>query len=427
MRRMSVARQTAAAFGDEPDRDVEAEFGASLSSALKSVATAAKGVASTVKAPAPSKSSGVSVSASVKAPKLAVMAPVPAPPKPAARASVAVSQPVNAGGKAAVVARPVTATKPPSATTTYATTANQANFLDGGGAPLSTTTVKVPAGTKVMTQAERDANARALLKEKTLAAAVRNAPALNQRRTDTYETMKAAGVFDNIRQPWEKAGTDLDQIFMGAKVIAIGASVIATGGAVAGAVGLTAGGASLATAAAADRLVAAAEKGGELAKTAKGAIADVKAAAAKGDKVARDAAAVIDSVASGRIAAGVPAGVEQTLTAAGKDAANAVAGIAAGLSGSGSLDMSALAANLAAASGKVPAPSSGGFVDLRPQRQVTVVSNRPVGGVVAPLLGRGEPRWLVTPEARVVDLERTPSKATARGFLVSTTGEVSKQ
>jgi hypothetical protein len=426
---MSVARQTAAAFGDEPDRDVEAEFGASLSSALKSVASAAKGVASTVKAPAPSKSSkssSVSVSASVKAPKLAVMAPpVPAPPKPAAKASVAVSQPVKAGGKAAVVARPVTAVKPPGATTTYAAAANQANFLDGGGAPLSTTTVKVPAGTKVMTQAERDANARALLKEKTLATAVRNAPALNQKRTDTYETMKAAGVFDNIRQPWEKAGVDWGLIPMGAKVLATGAAVIASGGAVAGALGVTAAGGSLAAAAAADRLVAAVERGGELGKQAKDVIDDVKSAAARGDKVAKDALAVVDSVASGRVAAGVKAGVEQTLTAAGRAAVDQVAGVAGALSGSGSLDLGRALAT-AAASGAA-APSSGGFVDLRPQRQVTVVSNRPVGGVVASLLGRGEPRWLVTPEARVVDLERTPSKATARGFLVSTTGEVSKQ
>lgn len=392
-------RETAAAFGDTPDRDVEAEFGA-----LARVET----------------SGSASGNVSVQAPTLRVVAPpasspkpAPAKPAPKPKATLSLTKPK---AKVAAPARP--AAKPAA----YATAANQANFLDGGSAPI-VSTVKAPAGTVAMTQAQRDANARALLKEKTLANAVRSVPYLNQRRTDTYEVMKAAGVFDNIRQPWERAGVDVGQIVMGAKVLAVGASVIATGGAVAGAVGLTAGGASLATAAAADRLVAAVEKGGELGKQANQVISDVKGAAAKGDKAAKDALAVIDSVASGRVAAGVKAGVEQTLTAAGRDAANAVAGIAAGLSGSGSLSTSAIAANLAAAAGGAP---SSPYVNFRPSTPLQAVSNRPPSQLLSSFAS-GTPRWLVTPDAKVVDLKRTPSKASARGFVVTTTGKVEKQ
>lgn len=393
-------RETAAAFGDAPDRDVEAEFGASAS-----------------------------VSASVSPPTLRVLAPPSSPPKPAPapakpKATLTLTKP-KASVKVAAPARP--AVKAPA----YATAANQANFLDGGSAPI-VSTVKAPAGTVAMTQAQRDANARALQKEKTLATAERNAPyfaarakALQEQEAEIARLLADPGpegqAYRARRKFISSAGVDVGQIVMGAKVLAVGASVIATGGAVAGAVGITAGGASLATAAAADRLVAAVEKGGEIGAKAKGAIDDVKAAAAKGDKAAKDALAVVNAVASGRVAAGVAAGVEQTLTAAGKDAANAVAGIAAGLSGSGSLNMSSVAANLAAA-----APSSGGFVDLRPSNPMQVVSSRPPPAVLSSFAA-GTPRWLVTPDAKVVDLKRTPSKASARGFVVTTTGKVEKQ
>ena len=421
MRRMSVARQTAAAFGDEGDRDWQAEFGGlSLSSVAQSLASGAKAVAPTLQLPV--KSSGTLVRASVQAPKLSVMAPpVPAPPKPAVRASAAVATPVSAGGKSAVVARPATAVKPPSSTTAYVTAANQANFLDGGSTPI-VSTVRAPERTAAQVEADRlavERAARARIKDDALRLAALNAPYSRQRQEDTALAM--ATVTDGIKQPWERAGVDLGLIPMGAKVLAVGASVIATGGAAAGALGVTAAGGSLAAAAAADRLVAAVERGGEIGKQAKDVIDDVKAAAARGDAAAKDALGVVNAVTSGRLAAGVQAGVEQTLTAAGRAAVDQVAGVVGALSGSGALDLG----RVAAASGAA-APSSGGFVDMRPQRQVTLVSNRPVG-VPAGLLGRGEPRWLVTPEARVVDLERTPSKATAKGFLVTTDGEVSKQ
>lgn len=382
----SVQQQTAAAFGDEPDRGTEAEFGALA----------------------------VSGNVSLQAPKPKAKATITTKPAP----------------KVATPARPA-APKP-----ARATAANQANFLDGGGAPLAAPTVKVPVGTRVLTQAERDANARALVKQKTLATAERNAPYRAQRAKDLREHdaliawLKAdpgpAGQNYRARQKFiSSAGTDVGQIVMGAKVIATGAAIIASGGAVAGAVGITAGGASLATAAAADRLVAAVEKGGEIGKQASSVISDVKAAAAKGDAAAKTALSTIDAVASGRVAAGVQAGVEQTLTAAGRDAANAVAGVAAGLSGSGSLNMGNVAANLAAASGKVPAASSG-FVNLRPSTPLQAVSGRKPPSIFSRFAG-GTPRWLVTPDGKVVDLKRVPSKATARGFVVSTTGEVEKQ
>ncbi len=407
--------ETAAAFGDEPDRDIEAQFGA-----LPFAALAAAAKTASVKA---------SGGASVQAPTLRVLAP-PAPsstakPKaaasvsaPAVKASVSVAAP-KPSSKAPRVAAPAR----PAPAAPYASNANQANFIDGGGTPISLPVVKVPAGTVVMTQAQRDANARALVKADALKLATANAAYARTRQANDAVAMRS--LYDPKLESYERAGVDVGQIVMGAKVLAVGATVIATGGAVAGAIGVTAGGASLATAAAADRLVAAVEKGGELGKTATGVIADVKAAAAKGDKVAKDALAVVNAVASGRVAAGIAAGVEQTLTAAGKDAANAVAGIALGLSGAGSLSTSGVAANLAAAAGKAPAT---GYVDLRPQNQVQVVSNRPPPKQLNQFdFGEETPRWLVTPEGRVVDLKRTPSKATAKGFLVTAEGDVHKQ
>lgn len=441
MRRFHRETATAAAFGDEPDRDVEAQFGASPLAALVAAA----------------KTAGVKASggASVQAPTLRVLAP-PAPsstakpkainagvfasggtgsqstPKLAAKAMVSVAAP-KASSKAPRVAAPAR----PAPTAAYAANANQANFIDGGGTPITLPVVKVPAGTVTMTQAERDANARALVKEKTLANASANAPYLADRARLLREQEAQIAwleadpgpegqAYRARRKFIASAGVDLGQIVMGAKVLAVGATVIASGGAVAGALGVTAAGGSLAAAAAADRLVAAVEKGGELGKQASQVISDVKGAAEKGDKIAKDALAVVNAVADGRVAAGVRAGVEQTLTAAGKDAANAVAGIALGLSGAGSLSTSGVAANLAAAAGR--APASSGFVDLRPQNQVQVVSNRPRPTQLSQFdFGDETPRWLVTPEGRIVDLKRTPSKATAKGFLVTAEGDVHKQ
>lgn len=414
----SFHRETAAAFGDEPDRDTEAQFGASPFAALVAAA----------------KSAGVKASggASVQAPTLRVLAP-PAPsskPKaaasvkasvsaPAVRASVSVAPP-KASSKAPRVAAPAR----PAPASAYAANANQANFIDGGGTPIALPVVKVPAGTVTMTQAQRDANARAVLKADSLKLA--SASAAYARTRQANDAIAMASLYDGRKESYERAGVDVGQIVMGAKVLAVGATVIATGGAVAGAIGVTAGGASLATAAAADRLVAAVEKGGELGKTATGVINDVKAAAAKGDKAAKDALAVVNAVAGGRVAAGIAAGVEQTLTAAGKDAANALAGVALGLSGSGSLSTSGVAANLAAAAGS--APASSGYVNLRPQNAVQVVSNRPRPTQLSQFdFGEETPRWLVTPEGRVVDLKRTPSKSTAKGFLVTAEGDVHKQ
>jgi hypothetical protein len=414
--------ETAAAFGDEPDRDVEAQFGASPLAALVAAAKTASVKASGASQPPTLRVVAPPAPSSTAKPRAAAKATVSvAAPKPAAKASVSVAAP-KPSSKAPRVAAPAR----PAPASAYAANANQANFIDGGGTPIALPVVNVPAGTVTMTQAQRDANARALLKQKTLATAVRNVPALNAKRTQTFEAARDGGVLDGIKQPWERAGVDVGQIVMGAKVLAVGATVIATGGAVAGAIGVTAGGASLATAAAADRLVAAVEKGGELGKQAKGVIADVKAAAAKGDKAAKDALAVVNAVADGRVAAGVRAGVEQTLTAAGKDAANAVAGIALGLSGSGSLSTAGVAANLAAAAGN--APAGGGFVNLRPASSPQVVSSQTRPKQLSQFdFGEETPRWLVTPEGRIVDLKRAPSKATGKGFIVTAEGDVRRQ
>lgn len=399
---------TAAAFGDTPDRDVEAEFGA---------------VSGKLAAKAPAKSS-----VSVKAPKLAVVAPPKPATKPAPTVKVAVPT-------AAAKAKVVTTAKPTSSVprSTVATTAQQGNFLDAGSAPIASG-VKAPAGTVAMTQAQRDANARALLKQKTLANAARNAPyraevALERKwQQAEHARLMADPGPDGQRYRAQlkfiaSAGLDTGQITMGAKVIAIGAAVIASGGAAAGAVGLTTGGAALASAAAADRLVAAVEKGGELGKKAKGVIDDVKAAAVKGDAAAKQALGAIESVAKERIAAAVPSGVEQTLTAAAKGAVEAVAGVAVGLSGSGSLNLSAA---LSAAAGKVPA-SSGYAPALTSGRRPATASRAPAKQLSQFDSGPSEPRWLVTPEARVIDLNRSPGKADDRGYLVTTAGKVVRQ
>lgn len=446
----SFRRETAAAFGDEPDRDVEADFGASVASspafaaALSAVKGAQKKVAAvaapvggklTVKAPA----KPASASVKVQAPKLSVVAtpapPKAAPPKPSSTVKAPTVKVAVATPSASAKAKVVTTAKPTSsapAKPSVATTAQQGNFLDGGG-PIAAPAVFVPAGARVMTQAERDANARALLEQKTLERASANAPqqraaaADRKLEAETHARLMATDPAYAAREKFiHSAGVDTAQITMGAKVIAVGAAVIASGGAVAGAVGLTTGGAALASAAAADRLVAAVEKGGELGKQASKVVSDVKAAAAKGDAAAKQALGTIDAVAKERIAAAVPKGVEQALTGAAKDAANAVAGVASSLSGSGSLNLGTLSASLSAAAGK--APSSGYSTAL------TAAPKRPVASSRAPAsqlsqfdLGPQLPRWLVTPEGRVVDLNRTPSKADDRGYLVTTGGKVSKQ
>lgn len=425
-------RETAAAFGDEPDRDVEAEFGA-LTVKASVAAPKLKVVATPKHANAfASGGTGSQNTPKVVAPKLA--APKPAVAVKAPTVKVAVATP-KASAKVVTTAKP-TSSAPAPAKPSVATTAQQGNFLDGG-APLAAPTVKVPAGTVVMTQAQRDANARALLNEKSRELAIRNAPYQAQvylerkHQAEEHARLMADpgpdGQNYRARQKFiSSAGVDVGQIVMGAKVIAIGATVIASGGAVAGAVGLTTGGAALASAAAADRLVAAVEKGGELGAKAKGVINDVKAAAAKGDKVAKEALGAIESVAKERISAAVPAGVEQALTGAAKDAVNAVAGVASSLSGSGSLNLGALSASLSAAAGA----SSSGYSSalLSAGNRPAVASTRPPASQLSQFdLGPQQPRWLVTPEGRVVDLNRTPAKATARGYMVTTAGKVVKQ
>lgn len=418
---MRRERATAAAFGDEPSRDIEAAFGA-----LARVSTTAKPAVS-VQAPKLSvAATPPKAAAPVKAPLATAAAGLKA--TPTRSTSVAVASPAKSGKAPAAKA---TVAKP---TSSYPTAANQANFIDGGSAPLAAPAVKAPERTAAQVAADQrkvDAAARARLKAQTLATAERNVPALNQKRTDTYETMKAGGVFDNVRQPWEKAGIDTGQIVMGAKVIAVGASVIASGGAVAGAVGLTASGAALGSAVAADRLVAAVEKGSELGKEASRVIDDVKAAADRGDAAARTALATIESVAEARVAAAIPPGVPQTLSAAGAAAADALGNVALNVSGAGALNVGALSAQLSAAAGKAPAtskpnPYAAAAVLQRPAAPV-IASGQTASGLLSSIRLERPPRWLVTPEARVVDLELAPGKATARGYLVTPGERVQKQ
>lgn len=438
----SFRRDTAEAFGDEPDRDIEADFGApSSSSALAAAMKAVKGGASTVAtrvggklvAKAPAKPASASVK--VQGPSLAVVASGArlVPPKPA-------STPKAPTVKVSAKAKVVTTAKPTSsapAKAAGASTAQQGNFLDGG-APIAAPAVKVAAGTVTMTQAQRDANARALVAEASRKLAAQNAGYQATRAADqklsaeTHARLLATNPTYAARERYiHSAGLDTAQITMGAKVIAVGAAVIASGGAVAGAVGVTTGGAALASAAAADRLVAAVEKGGELGKKASSVISDVKAAAAKGDAIAKEAIGTIEAVAKERIEAAVPRGVEQALTGAAKDAANAVASVAASLSGSGSLNLGSLSASLSAAGGK--APSSTGYSTSAAltgggKRRVAAVSSQGPAKQLSQFdAGAGLPRWLVTPEGRVVDLNRSPAKADDRGYLVTTGGEVSKQ
>lgn len=306
-----------------------------------------------------------------------------------------------------------------------ASTAQQGNFLDAGGAPLATKAVAVPAGTVVLTRVQRDANARALLKQKTLANASRSAPYLRDRQKQENEraawhawAMANDPVYAAREKYIASAGLDTGQITMGAKVLAIGASIIASGGVAAGAVGLTAGGAALASAAAADRLVAAVEKGGELGKQAKAIVDDVKGAAAKGDAVAKQAVATLERVAKERVAAAVPTGAVRALNDAGKQAVGLLTAATGGVE-------SRVASNLTSAASSGP---SSGYYAAPLAKPAKVRSSRVAGSNALSTieLPTVRPRWLVTLAGQVADLDARPDLAGKSGFVVWSTGKVVK-
>ena len=214
------------------------------------------------------------------------------------------------------------------------------------------------------------------------------------------------------------AGLDTAQITMGAKVLAVGAAIIASGGAVAGAVGVTTGGAALASAAAADRLVAAVEKGGELAKQAKGVVSDVKAAAAKGDAAAKQAVATLQDVAKERIDKLIPAGLEQVLTVSGSLAANAVAGAISSNPGLPAAVLAAAAApSSSSGSGYQTGLSTGG-------KRPLATSNRPAVDIgLAPIALV----WFVSSDGVVSRVAAGQGAPNVAGFRVFSNGSVVRQ
>ncbi len=307
-----------------------------------------------------------------------------------------------------------------------ASTAQTGNFIEASAKPLVAPSVAVQAPKRTAAQeAARlkglEATAAAKRRQIEEQRQIANAKVAAQRAADAKIDAKIhADLMANnpayaAREKYiHSAGLDTAQITMGAKVLATGAAIIASGGAVAGAVGLTAGGAALASAAAADRLVAAVEKGGELAKKAKGVVDDVKAAAAKGDAIAKQALGTLNDVAAARIDKLIPPGLEQVLTLSGAAAANAVAGAIASQPALPAAVMAAAAASL---------PSSSGYMTLTAGRRPTVASSRPrIDIALAPL----SLVWFVSDAGKVTRVAsgKAPSGG---GFKVYANGKVVEQ
>lgn len=356
---------------------------------------------------------------------------------PAGAAAIAAAAKLEtSGGKS--TPKPAPASTAPAVK--VASTALQGNFLEPGGAPLPPPNVQatyVPGLTSApLTVQQREANAAALLKEKTLQTAAANAQYLRDRQKEEDERAKLHAHLMATDPAYaardakiHSAGLDVGQIVMGAKVLAIGASIIASGGAAAGAVGLTGAGTALASAAAADRLVAAVEKGAELGKQAKGVIDEAKAAAAKGDAAARQAVSVLNTVAKERIEKAIPKGVEQTLTASAKKAFDTVAGaVSSGLAEKVLANLRAASAAQAAAP---PKPPGSGYVTTplttRPPTPVVANTNQQLVQTLASIdLGTPRPRWFVSDAGVLANLYKvTPPPS--RGWVVWNTGEVVRQ
>lgn len=372
----------------------------------------------------------VSVSAQASAPKLAVMAP-PATKPTAAAVKVATPAPTVTRPTAAapaVVKAPAAVVKAPTPAPAgtapkVATTALTGNFLEPGGAPLAAPNVQ--AATPRISDAQLSALKRAELElEQQRLAAINAAYARDRQANDT---LAMQSLYDLRKDPWEHAGLDVAQIVMGSKVLAVGASIIASGGAAAGAVGLTGAGASLATAAAADRLVAAVEKGGELGKTAKSVIDDAKAAAKKGEAAAKTAVAAIETATKERVAKAFPKGAERALSDTAKLAFDTVAGaVQSGLAERVLANLRSAGASVAAVSvsnagyNQVPTPTV--------RREVVAPVNQGRLDALASIdLGQARPRWLVTDLGAVTSIDRVPTAAGGRGFIVWSTGEVVRQ
>jgi hypothetical protein len=309
------------------------------------------------------------------------------------------------------------------------------NFLDGGS--VAAPTVKAAAGSVPMTQAQRDANARAVIAQKGRELAVRNAPyqaarflQAKQEAAERARLMADPGPDGQRYRAQEKklrsAGIDWGLIPAGAAVLATGAAIIATGGAVAGAIAAPSAAGVLGAAVAADRALAAAEK----AKLApKGAAGKVTAAIDAGQR----AQAVIDTTVK-LAEQGVPGAVEGARiiadTAAKRALSGALPGVPMAVTEQGAKAFDAYVKQSPPA--LKDAVGGGAYVMAAPlsnRPPMIVQSSQPAGAVALSTLKLPtvRPRWLVTDAGKVVDIDKSSAAASLRGFVVWSTGKVVKQ
>jgi hypothetical protein len=308
-----------------------------------------------------------------------------------------------------------------------------ANFLDGG--TLAAPTVKAAAGAKPLTQKERDANARALINQKSRELAIRNAPYKAARAVEAKEAaewharlMADPGPDGQRYRAQQKkihsAGIDWGLIPAGAAVLATGAAIIATGGAVAGAIAAPSAVSVLGAAVAADRALAAAEK----AKLApKGAAGKVTAVVDAGQR----AQAVIDNtikLADQGVAGAVEGAKIIAETAAKRALKGALPGVPMPVTEQGAKAFDAYV-NQSPALKQAVGGTYALAAPLSTRPPVTVVSSRPAGGAaLASLkLAAVRPRWLVTLAGKVDDLDVRPDAKSKAGFVVWSTGKVERQ
>jgi methyl-accepting chemotaxis protein I, serine sensor receptor len=283
-----------------------------------------------------------------------------------------------------------------------------------------------------------------------------------QARAANAELLNVSATIPGI----SKARIDWGLLPAGVAVLATGAALIASGGTLAGALAApvsvgAAGGtaAAVSTAVTADKLLATIQKGGEVAKDAKAVIDNTKALAKAGNTDAQQAAKIVEDVAADRLAKGVPAGVEQQVTAdaqalfqtvptviAVKDAVTGIASTAKTAAAAvrgvvpSALPVVSAAAGQYPSSGNtgpglaVPAPASvipsAAVVAARavgaPTRIPAAASALPAPSSAVASDSKGvNPRWLVTDAGQVFRAQGQP--VTARGYLVFDDGRVVHQ
>ena len=224
----------------------------------------------------------------------------------------------------------------------FGATANTANFLDGGDAPIAST-VRAPVTDPVQAARDRatiEATRARVLEQQRLTA---NAAYLQRRAADANidrafearmrtENTPEAAAWRAREKKIKSAGVDWGLIPAGAGVLAAGAAIIATGGALAGAIAAPSAASIAGAAVAADRALAAAEKGKVIGKTGVAGVTSTALA------IAGKAQAVLDTTA--KLAAdGVPAAVNGmkviAATAARRAAAGALPGVPTALTATG--------------------------------------------------------------------------------------------